>query len=159
MSITYRHLEQKDNSLLANVIRRAFEEFNVPKEGTVYTDPTTDHLYDVFQHPKSIYWVAEDNDQFLGGCGVYPTNGLPGGCAELVKFFLDPAARGKGIGKELMERAIESAKQLGYNQIYLESFPELAKAVSIYEKAGFKKLDHSMGNSGHPCTIWMLKEL
>src|SRR5947209_19114554 len=111
METIYRHLEKKDNPFLANIIRRAFEEFNVPKEGTVYTDPTTDRLYEVFQHPKSEYWVAEENGIFLGGCGIYPTSGLPEGCAELVKFFLEPSARGKGIGKELMEKATCSAQR------------------------------------------------
>jgi len=52
------------------------------------------------------------------------------------------------------------AKENGYTQVYLESMPELAKAVSIYEKVGFKALDHPLGNSGHDgCDIWMLKTL
>lgn len=33
---------------------------------------------------------------------IYPTNGLPDGYAELVKLYLSPAARGKGIGNTLM---------------------------------------------------------
>jgi putative acetyltransferase len=38
--------------------------------------------------------------------------------------------------------------------------PELAKAVSIYEKVGFKSLESPLGNSGHcGCDIWMLKAL
>ena len=54
----------------------------------------------------------------------------------------------------------EAAKELGYTHLYLESFPQLAKAVSVYKKAGFKDLDGPMGNSGHfAVTIWMVKEL
>jgi putative acetyltransferase len=52
------------------------------------------------------------------------------------------------------------AKQNGYNQVYLESMPELSKAVSIYENVGFEKLNQALGNSGHDgCDIWMLKKL
>ena len=106
------------------------------------------------------YWVAEDDNELIGGCGIYPTTGLPEGCAELVKFYLSPQSRGKGIGKKLMEQSFESAAALGYKQLYLESFPELDKAVGIYEKAGFFHLDKRMGNSGHfACTIWMMKNL
>jgi putative acetyltransferase len=44
--------------------------------------------------------------------------------------------------------------------LYLESFPELSDAVSIYQKLDFEFWPGSLGNSGHhACTIWMLKEL
>jgi putative acetyltransferase len=59
-----------------------------------------------------------------------------------------------------MEKSMSWAKSHGYTQVYLESMPELTKAVSIYEKVGFKSLDGPLGNSGHDgCDIWMLKEL
>lgn len=57
----------------------------------------------------------------------------------------------------LMEKSIESAQHFGYNEIYLESFPELTRAIAMYEKAGFKKLAAPLGNSGHfACNVWML---
>lgn len=160
MSSTIRPIQEADNEELANLIRQVFREFKIDKPGTVYTDPTTDALYQLFQHPASAYFVAEEDGILIGGCGVYPTEGLPDGCAELVKFYLSANARGKGIGNQLMQKSIEAARKLGYKQLYLESFPELARAVSMYEKAGFKPLPHALGNSGHyACTIWMLKEL
>jgi putative acetyltransferase len=52
------------------------------------------------------------------------------------------------------------AKENGYEQVYLESMPELSKAVSIYENVGFKQIHHALGNSGHDgCDIWMIKNL
>lgn len=128
--------------------------------GTVYDDPSTDNLFELFQTKKSAYWVAEENGQLLGGCGIYPTEGLPEGCAELVKFYLSPHARGEGIGRLLMQVSNNTAKSMGYEQLYLESFPQLEGAVSIYLKQGYEYLDAPLGNSGHhACTIWMLKEL
>jgi putative acetyltransferase len=160
MSVTFRSIEIKDNPSLAKIIRDVFEEFNLPKEKTVYSDPETDALYEVFQHSGATYFIAEEDGVILGGCGVYPTDGLPEGCAELVKYYLSSATRGRGIGKILMEKSVEAAVKLGYKQLYLESFPELSKAVGIYEKAGFKMLPESIGNSGHlATTIWMLKDL
>jgi putative acetyltransferase len=59
-----------------------------------------------------------------------------------------------------MEKTFESARILGYKQLYLESLPELGKAISLYERAGFKNIATHLGNSGHfGCDIWMLKEL
>ena len=160
MPLTIRPIQPSDNEPLATLIRQVFREFKIDKPGTVYTDPTTDALYELFQLPASAYFVAEENGVILGGCGVYPTEGLSAGCAELVKFYLSAEARGKGIGNQLMQQSIAAARELGYKQLYLESFPELAKAVSMYEKAGFRPIPHAMGNSGHyACNIWMLKDL
>lgn len=159
-TISFRLIKPSDNRELAALIRAVFREFGVDRPGTVYTDPTTDHLYELFRLPRSVYWIAEVDGVMAGGCGVYPTAGLPEGCAELVKFYLSAPNRGKGIGKSLMERCFISAREMEFRQLYLETFPELAKAVGMYEKAGFRYLPEPLGDSGHfSCNIWMLKEL
>jgi len=161
MSIIIRNIEQKDNAILAKIIRSCFHDFEVKcTAGTVYQDPTTDDLFSLFQTPKSQLWVAELEGKIVGCCGIFPTENLPENCTELVKFYISENGRGKGIGKALLEKTIESAKQLGYSQIYLESIPEFSTAVSIYEKQGFKFLEKPLGNSGHDgCNLWMLKEM
>jgi putative acetyltransferase len=60
----------------------------------------------------------------------------------------------------LIEKCIEFATAKDFKKIYIESMPELKKALGIYEKFGFRYLDGPMGNTGHfGCDIWMLKEL
>lgn len=158
--IQIRPIEEKDNKELAALIRAVFEEFGSEKVGTVYSDPETDALFQYFSDARAGYWVAEENGLLIGGCGIYPTKGLPEGCVELVKLYLSPSARGKKLGFRLFEKSIDSALSLGYKQLYLESFPEFSKAVSMYESFGFKQLDHPLGCSGHyACTIYMLKNL
>jgi putative acetyltransferase len=158
--LIFRKIEKKDNQGIAALIRAVFREFGVDRPGTVYTDPTTDHLYELFRNPRSVYWIVEVDGEMAGGCGIYPTPGLPEGCSELVKFYLSAPNRGKGIGKQLMELCFDSARELGFRQMYLETFPELGKAVGMYEKAGFRYLPGPLGNSGHySCNIWMLKDL
>jgi putative acetyltransferase len=159
-TILIRNIEPSDNVAIAKVIRVALTEFGANKPGTVYFDPTTDHLYELFKTPGSVYYVAEKNGIILGGCGIFPTEALPEGTCELVKLYLDKNARGTGLGKKLLLKTMDWAKQNGYNQVYLESMPELSKAVSIYENVGFEKLNQALGNSGHDgCDIWMLKKL
>jgi putative acetyltransferase len=155
-----RKVAQEDNKRLAKIIRTVFEEHNAPRAGTVYSDPTTDNLFDLFNKQGSILWVAMLNGEIVGMAGIYPTAGLDKNCAELVKFYLLKDARGIGIGKHLMAKCIQSAKDLGYTKLYLESRPEFSKALSMYEKLGFEHLSHPMGFSGHTsCNIWMIKSL
>lgn len=159
--IIVRHIEAGDNTAMAKIIRNALEEFGANKPGTVYFDESTDHLFELFQaEPLSEYFVAEKEGILLGGAGIYPTEALPEGTCELVKMYLSPAARGLGLGRAMIAKCIEAVKAKGFHQIYLETMPELKKAVSVYEKFGFSYLSGPMGNSGHNgCDIWMLKKI
>lgn len=159
-NMTIRRIQPGDNAEIARIIRSVLEEFGAARPGTVYTDPTTDDLYGLFQQNGSVYYIAEVNGKLLGGCGVFPTTGLPENYAELVKLYLLPESRGKGIGKLLMETCAEWAKQAGYTHLYLETMPELSIAVDLYERMGYHYLDAPCGVSGHhACNLWMLKEL
>ena len=158
--IQIRNIELADNTAIAAVIRNALAEFGANKPGTVYFDPTTDHLYELFKAPGSVYFMALKNNVIVGGCGIFPTEGLPAKTCELVKLYLDKNARGTGLGKQLLLKAMGWAKENGYDQVYLESMPELSKALSIYEKVGFVRINHALGKSGHDgCDIWMVKKL
>ena len=161
MSVTIRKIKKEDNAILANIIRSCFHDFEVVnKEGTVYTDPTTDDLFSLFQKEKSVLFVAEQDGELLGCCGIYPTKGLPKACVELVKFYLSKNARGKGIGRLLMTKCLDQAVSFGFSSVYLESIPEFSTAVSIYEKQGFEYLNQPLGDTGHSgCGIWLLKHL
>ena len=155
-----RHILPGDNQILASIIRKNLEDHDLAIPGTVYTDPTTDHLYELFRHPDSIYFVMEEEGMILGGCGIFPTKGLPTGHVELVKLYLCNEAKGKGLGRKLMETCLDWAKQQGVTHVYLETFDELSSAVGLYKKLGFVSLNGPLGESGHhACTIWMLKEL
>ncbi|MCE2843600.1 MAG: GNAT family N-acetyltransferase [Chitinophagaceae bacterium] len=160
-TIQIRPIEQKDNLDIAKVIRGALEEFGANKPGTVYFDPTTDALFELFNNtPGSYYYIATIDNNVVGGAGIFPTDNLPEGTCELVKLYLHKDARGTGLGKQLLNTAMQWAKENGYTQVYLESMPELSKAVTIYENVGFKRIHQPLGNSGHcGCDIWMVKNL
>lgn len=158
--IHYRKIQPTDNPEIAKIIRTALEEYDEAKPGTVYTDPTTDALFELFSIPKSGYFIAELNGEILGGCGIFPTLNLPDGFAELVKIYLKKEYRGMGIGRELMNRSTDLARKSGYTHLYLESFPSLKEAIRLYQKMDFKKVLKPLGDSGHfACDVWMVKEL
>ena len=160
MTFHIRTIRPSDNSSLANIVRNTLAEFGLDKPGTVYYDDSTDHLFELFQTPRSSYFVAEQNGEIVGGAGIFPSNGLPPDVCELVKMYLVPGARGMGLGRELIRRSIDYARSAGYKQVYLETMPELKKALSVYEKFGFRFLDGPMGNTGHyGCDRWMLLDV
>jgi putative acetyltransferase len=159
--INIRKIEKKDNEAIAYVIRATLKEFGANRPGTVYFDDSTDHLFEIFNDTRrSVYYVAAYKDQIVGGGGIFPSHGLPPDTCELVKMYLLPQARGVGLGRKLIQKSIDFASVAGYRQIYLETMPELKKAMKTYEKFGFEYLNGPMGNTGHfGCELWMLKKL
>jgi putative acetyltransferase len=160
MNFTIREIQKEDNPKLAFIIRNVLEEFKANHPGTVYYDETTDNLFQLFQKPDTIYYVALMDDEIVGGCGIYTTDGLPNNYCELVKLYLLPHARSYGIGKILMNKCFEFAKHKNFTHIYLESMPELTTALIMYKKLGFKIIQQRLGNACHfGCQIKMLKEV
>jgi putative acetyltransferase len=126
----------------------------------VFYDSTTDSLYELFRKELSVYFIAETDGKIVGGGGIYPTIGLPEKTCELVKMYLLPEARGKGLGRLIIEKCLQTAKEFGFEQIYIESMPELNLALKVYERFGFKYLSAPLGDSGHfGCELWMIRKL
>ena len=149
-----------DNPAIASIIRNTLTEFGANKPGTAFYDKATDDMFASFQVNGSRYHVGLIDGRIVGGGGIYPSAGLPEGVCELVKMYLDPSARGKGLGGQLIEKCLSFARSYGYRQVYIETMPELQKAASIYERYGFRYLQAPMGNTGHyGCSLWLLKDL
>jgi putative acetyltransferase len=158
--ISIRPLEPSDNKVMARIVKETLAEFGANHPGTVYFDPTTDALFELFQTKGAAYFVAVSDGLILGGGGIYPTDGLPPNTCELVKMYLVPEGRGWGLGRTVIEKCLQFARDTGYDQVYLETMPELQKALKVYERFGFNYLSAAMGNSGHTgCSLWMLKKL
>jgi putative acetyltransferase len=155
-----RPIRPEDNPSLASIIRATFKEFHLDKPGTAFYDKALDDMYSFFQTPGSRYHVGLVDGHIAGGGGIYPSTGLPPAICELVKMYLDPSIRGKGLGSLLLEECLQTARQFGYRQVYIETMPEFGKAISLYEKRGFLHLDGALGNTGHyTCSVWLLKDL
>lgn len=158
--IRIRPIQSSDNATLAHIVRSTLAEFGANHPNTVYYDPTTDTLFELFQQEKACYFVAELDGKIVGGGGIYPTDGLPEDTCELVKMYLLPEARGMGLGKTLIQKCLDAAQSNGFKKVYLETMPELKQALSVYEKFRFIYLNGPLGNSGHTgCSLWMIKQL
>lgn len=61
--------------------------------------------------------------------------------AELKRMFIKESYRNKGLGGELLQRAIELSRDLGYEKIRLDTLDTMKAAIVLYEKSGFKQTD------------------
>ncbi len=77
---------------------------------------------------------AKQGDSVIGTVAVRKTEH---GEFELTKMGVSPEVRGGGIGKKLLEAAIQEAKQRGFEKLVLYSNTSLGNAIGLYRKYGF----------------------
>jgi putative acetyltransferase len=81
--------------------------------------------------------LAELDGEVVGCCALVP---LKQGEYELAKMTVSDAARGHGIGRQLLVFAIAVARVLKARRLYLESNTKAAAAVHLYEELGFRHM-------------------
>lgn len=155
-----RLIEREDNKAVARIIKEVLESFGANKEGFASKDPETDQMFETYQKPGTAYYVAMLDDAVVGGAGIGKLKGGTDHICELQKMYLLPLSRGKGIGKALMEKCLEFARSMGYDQCYIETLDSMHVAKTLYAKYGFKALSNPLGETGHyGCNTWLLKDL
>src|SRR5262249_32953887 len=80
-------------------------------------------------------WIAELDGERVGSVFVVPASKT---LAKLRLLLVDPRARGRGLGRRLVEEAIEFARARGYTRLVLWTQSNLAAARSIYRGCGFE---------------------
>jgi putative acetyltransferase len=85
-----------------------------------------------------VFDVVEDEGVVVGTMGLLP---LGEGTCELRKMYLAPTARGKGVGRTLLERAIAEARRRGFARMELETAAPLKRAMELYERFGFRRFE------------------
>ena len=155
-----REIQQKDNEAIAQVIRDIFHELDAPKVGTAYADPILDTLYEVYQEPRSVYYIVEKDGKVVGGCGVAPLENSDASVCELQKMYFAPEIRGTGYAEKIIEKCLDFAQKKGFEICYLETLSFMTAAQKLYKRIGFENIDGPMGNTGHnSCEVWMIKKL
>ncbi len=111
------------------------EKFNLtePEDFEVLDDP----IGKVIDRDGFI-WLALEDDEIVGSAALVK---ISEGKFELAKMAVTESSQGKGIGKMLLKKCLESAKEAAANEIILFSNSQLASAIKLYEKYGFKHIE------------------
>jgi len=156
-----RPIRKTDNAEVAKIIRTVMTSFGAVGEGFSIEDPEVDQMYEAYQGNQSAMYVVEENGKTILGCGGYAPliGGDPDTC-ELRKMYFLEEARGKGLGRKMLEMSLVAAKEEGFKKCYLETLKHMEAARRLYEKSGFLPLTCSLGNTGHGgCDSYYLLEL
>ena len=155
-----RPVKPEDDPQLSVVIRTVLAEFACRPDGCSGYDGELDGMFAAYSGEGTGYWVVERSGRVFGGGGFGP---LPGGSpdtCELQKMYFLTEARGLGLGRELLRRALDSARAAGYRRCYLETLKNMDRARRLYASFGFRPISRPEGNTGHSvCDIWYVLDL
>jgi putative acetyltransferase len=95
--------------------------------------------------PKGALLLAIKGGDAVGCAGVRPIDldmrerGRKLRVCELKRLYVLDSARGSGIGRGLLRRALRDAKQMGYGMMVLDTIPDrMGAAIKLYEEFGFE---------------------
>jgi putative acetyltransferase len=97
--------------------------------------------------------VLRDGEEVVGTGAI---RRLDQQTCELKRLWFLPACRGKGFGKQMVERLLDFARSAGYQRVRLDTAPELQAANRLYQRLGFYPIERYHDG---PCVIFMEKLL
>jgi putative acetyltransferase len=89
------------------------------------------------EQPRSGFLLGRWAGQAIA-CGAFRP--MTDDKAEIKRMYVDPAYRGRGIGRRLLAALEEGIRQAGYARIWLETGTSQPEAVGLYEAAGYKRI-------------------
>ena len=88
--------------------------------------------------PSGGLWLAVSEAGTAMGCvALRPLDTTAG---EMKRLYVRPVQRGTGLGKRLVRRVLDQARAIGYQFVRLDTTPEMAGAIRLYESFGFTRI-------------------
>ena len=98
-------------------------------------DEELQHFATEYAPPGGAFILAGEAGQYLACIGLRQFSAEIG---EIKRLYVIPAARGRGLGRVLVERIIATAREIGYRSVLLDTLPFMKEAQALYLSLGFQ---------------------
>lgn len=153
MEVTYRAAQKGDEKQLLELVGEVLSGYGLGLSIEEADLDITD-LKKFYFDNNGWFEVVLYEDKIVGSVGIYRIDTTT---CELRKMYLYKEFQGVGIGKQLMDDALEVARALEYQTITLQTNSVLFKAIPLYKKYGF--VDWESDEVCSRCDIAMIKNL
>ncbi len=111
----------------------------------------------------NIFFLAYDNETPVGYAYMRESSNPPElgekKSIEIARIYATTASIGKGVGKALMQKCIDVAKEMNKELVWLGVWEKNRRAIDFYTKWGFEKFGtHIFVLGNDPQTDWLLKK-
>lgn len=149
MTVELRPAEEKDLTALLDFSRHTFHaayaHLNAPEDFAAYMKNAfnENRIKNEHANPGSHFWLAEIEEKIVGYIKVnfgeaqtdlYTDDGM-----EVERIYVSPEKQGHGIGKILMEKAMEIASEADMKYVWLGVWDKNPKAIKFYAREGFEE--------------------
>ncbi|MBU6485480.1 MAG: GNAT family N-acetyltransferase [Betaproteobacteria bacterium] len=112
--------------------------------------------------PRGRLLLVRGADADVGCVALRPLRGdvdahddaAPADIGEVKRLYVDPAARGCGLGRSLMDALIAQARGIGYRELRLDTLATMGEARALYASLGFRECERYCDNP-LPGAAWM----
>jgi ribosomal protein S18 acetylase RimI-like enzyme len=144
-ALLVRDARPDDRDKVDALTRLAYEEFASSMEAPAWR-ALESAMKTVLRHPGDAHCiVAEDEGRIVGSVFLYPAGATPYEAGEVLSspelrlLAVAPNARGRGIGRALVEECIRRSRSGGATELGLHTSKSLASAIALYESMGFAR--------------------
>lgn len=102
------------------------------------------------------FWVAREAHYAVGCCALIPLASRTG---EIKRLYVDDAARGQGVGNQLLETLEAAAQRDGMTTLMLEAGVNQPQALGLYSKRGYSRRGPYGNYRDDPLSVFMQKLL
>jgi len=137
------HIEQAASPEFIRVVRELFVEYSESVGVGFCFQGFTEELAQLpgeYARPWGRLFLAfcDKNDKQVAGCCALRR--IDAKTCEMKRFYVRPAFRGKGVGRELIHALIDSARKIGYARMRLDTLPSMTRAIALYRALGFREI-------------------
>lgn len=129
--------KDSDIDAIKSIVFTVLNEYGLESDSSGI-DQDLDSIEQSYWSNGGYFGVVENAGEIIATLGLYKIDDTT---CELRKMYALPSARGKGLGKFLMDFAISKARELEFERIVLETAAELKEAIGLYKKYGFEEFE------------------
>ena len=121
-------------------IRRLFEEYAASLDTDLCFQGFAEELAGLpgdYAPPQGRLLLALEDGQTAGCIALRP---LERGVCEMKRLYVRPAFRASGIGRVLVDRVMQEARNAGYQRMRLDTLPSMKSAQALYRRLGFQEI-------------------
>lgn len=135
-SFTIREATNADAEAIRKLVFGVLAEYGLESDPTG-TDSDLADIETNYMSAGGLFEVVVEHGEIVGTFGLYPHGAE---VCELRKMYLKPAVRGRGLGRELLTRALATARDSGFQRVTIETHSVLREALSLYRGFGFRPI-------------------
>jgi putative acetyltransferase len=150
-----RPWKPEDRDKAAEVVRACLAEYGLAFERHQTDKDAVDVEEHYWKNKRGEFWVCEESETGLviGTAGYYEI-GKGSNAVEIRKMFILRHARGKGLGKAILEKLERRIKEREYNEIHIQTATVLKAACQLYRSSGYWEIER---DNKQKCEIKMKK--